>query len=102
MLRRNRDDLLFLHLAPSLFNIAMAGIIVYYNSMNANMSLSIAGWISMESILVYLPLFLFLIMCVHVGNIQTIGHQYPVETPQTFRRTILIKQSLTWDMPLRS
>ncbi|KAI8886032.1 hypothetical protein K501DRAFT_283952 [Backusella circina FSU 941] len=90
MLRRNRDDLLFLRLAPILFNIAMAGIMVmnwvYYHSGNANITLSIAGWISMESILVYLPLFLFLIMCVHVRNIQTMGRQYPVETPQTFRR----------------
>lgn len=81
-IRKNRDDLMFLRFTPILFSVFMIGLMilswVYYKT-NA---IAMSGWMSIESLTVYLPLTLILIMCIHTGKIQTMGRQYPIEVAQ--------------------
>lgn len=84
LIRRNRDDMLFLKVTPILFSICMAGmaILSWIYCFNEPMTISITLWIVLESFIVYLPLIAILIMCIHTGKIKKMGRQYRIETDQ--------------------
>lgn len=85
LIRRNRDDMLFLKVTPVLFSVCMAGMtalswIYYLNEDPVNISIML--WIVLESLFVDLPLIVLLIMCIYTGKIKKMGRQYRIETDQ--------------------
>ncbi|KAF1799672.1 hypothetical protein V8B55DRAFT_1540413 [Mucor lusitanicus] len=85
LIRRNRDDMLFLKVTPILFSVCMAGMTALswiYCLHDDPMTISITLWIVLESFVVYLPLIAILIMCIYTGKIKKIGRQYRIETDQ--------------------
>ncbi|CEP12561.1 hypothetical protein [Parasitella parasitica] len=85
LIRRNRDDLLFIQITPILFSICVVGMATLswiYCFYADPMAIPITLWIVLESLLVYLPLIAILIMCIHTGKIKKMGRQYRIETEQ--------------------
>ncbi|KAI8647031.1 hypothetical protein BD408DRAFT_409091 [Parasitella parasitica] len=85
LIRRNRDDLLFIQITPILFSICIVGMAVLswiYCFHDDPMAIPITLWIVLESLLVYLPLIAILIMCIYTGKIKKMGRQYRIETEQ--------------------
>ncbi|KAG2199090.1 hypothetical protein INT47_005094 [Mucor saturninus] len=82
-IRKNRDDLMFLRFTPVLFLVLMMGMtVISWVSYLQIDGINMAAWISIETLTVYLPLMLILIMCIYTGKIQTMGRQYPIEVAQ--------------------
>lgn len=93
LIRRNRDDLIFLRITPVFFTLGMAGTTIlswlYYAS-----TLSSLGWILLESFLVHAPFLSVLLMCIHTGKFKKMGRQYRIEEDQKLYnpRTYLVVQ----------
>jgi hypothetical protein len=81
MIRQNRGDVLFLRFTPILFSICMVGMTAL-SWMYCFVALNLTLWIILESVLVYLPLVVIMIMCIYTGKIKKMGRQYRVETEQ--------------------
>lgn len=81
MIRQNRGDVLFLRFTPILFSICMAGMSIL-SWLYCFVPLNLTLWIVLESVLVYLPLVVIMMMCIYTGKIKKMGRQYRVETEQ--------------------
>ncbi|KAI9473617.1 MAG: hypothetical protein EXX96DRAFT_578669 [Benjaminiella poitrasii] len=83
LIRRNRGDLVFLRLISLLFTFAASGMMALawiYDSTAAS-QFNPTAWIVLESVWIYLPLLVILVMCVRTGKhkMQTIGRQYGMD-----------------------
>ncbi|RCH99320.1 hypothetical protein CU098_011247 [Rhizopus stolonifer] len=86
--RQNRDDLLFLRIVPLLFSLSMMGMCLLGWLHYAEADYSISVWILLESLFVYLPLLLVLVMCIHARKFKAMGRQYPNQHTQRLSREI--------------
>jgi hypothetical protein len=81
MIRQNRGDVLFLRFTPILFSVCTAGMTAL-TWMYCFVPFDLTLWVVLESVLVYLPLLVIMIMCIYTGKIKKMGRQYRVETEQ--------------------
>ncbi|KAI8377614.1 uncharacterized protein BYT42DRAFT_546277 [Radiomyces spectabilis] len=86
VLRKNRQDLLFLRATPILFTLVMAGIAVegwlYVFDLDGTTT---GGWIALETMIVILTMML-LGMCLYVRKLHKLGQQYPMMDPMMEKR----------------
>ncbi|KAI8989421.1 hypothetical protein BDB01DRAFT_833537 [Pilobolus umbonatus] len=85
MIRHNRDDMLFLRMAPLLLVLSNITITCLCWSYYMGTSPSLSVWIGIESVLVYLPILLIFIMCMYARRIKYFGRQYPIEVKQNIQ-----------------
>lgn len=97
--RQNRDDLFFLRIVPLLFSMSMMGMcLLGWIRYGAGDDYHISIWILLESLFVYLPLILLLVMCIHVRKFKTMGRQYPNQYSQrTMSDISFVTRKLTED-----
>ncbi|KAI9281802.1 hypothetical protein BY458DRAFT_498024 [Sporodiniella umbellata] len=97
-IRQNKDDLIFLRGVPLLFSLSMMGMTLLNWLHTVSTGYSDSVWILLESVCVYLPLLILLVMCIHARKFKAMGRQYQNQHTQALSREIsFVTKRLTED-----